>query len=57
MTKLYGIVIRLFLGFLLVKAGMGAELWVFTFLGLLIGLSASPEFFERFTRAVNAMKG
>lgn len=55
--KLYWIVVRIVIGWLLIKMGVDTGLWVAAGIGLLVVLSALSEFFKRLTRAVYAMKG
>jgi len=54
--KLFWIVVRVFLGYLLIKMGIDIGEWISAVQGILVGLSALSEFFERLTRAVYAMK-
>ena len=54
--KLYWIIVRLTISFLLLKFAFDTGLWLVAGVGLLVGLSALSEFLERLTRAVHAMK-
>lgn len=54
--KLYWIGVRLVISFFLVWMGIDTGLWIVALLGLLVGLSALSEFFERLSRAVCAMR-
>jgi hypothetical protein len=55
--KLYWIIVRIIIGWLLIKLGIDTGWWIATGLGLIIALSALSEFFERMSRAIVAMKG
>lgn len=55
--KLYWIAVRIVISCLLFKLALDTGLWLAAGVGLLVGLSASSEFFERLARAMNAMKG
>ena len=55
--KLYWIVVRIVISFLLFKLAFDTGLWLAAGAGFLVALSALSELLQRLAMAVDAMKG